>query len=47
MVKILVGVTEEQEKWLKTSSKSLGISMSELLRRIVDGARTINKEQKK
>lgn len=47
MVKILVGITKEQEKWLKVSARTLGISVSEMFRRIVDKERELNKEQKK
>jgi hypothetical protein len=43
MVKTLVSLTERQMEVLNTNSESLGISKSELLRRILDRYLDINR----
>lgn len=39
MIRLLTGFSEAQVTWLRREAKRLGIGVSELLRRIVDGAR--------
>ena len=36
MKKLLIAVTPEQKRWLKTRAKKLGITVTEFLRRLVD-----------
>jgi hypothetical protein len=40
LVKHMVGFTIPQLEWLKAEARRLGISMPDLVRRIVDQART-------
>lgn len=39
MIKIVISVTEPQQEWLKAEAARLGISVAELIRRIVDQKR--------
>lgn len=39
MIKIVVSVTEPQQDWLKAEAARLGISVAELVRRIIDEKR--------
>lgn len=47
MIKRLISFTEPQLQWLEKEAERLGISVPELLRRIVDEARSKQERERK